>query len=230
MNTTALIVFLAVVLVAMCVVWFFGRHHKHEGFTNLFQGFAAIATVIALIVAAFLYVEERKDRAKLGLEIRTLAIPVQGKDGRRAILFQVSAKTNNFGFRTVTAECINLDIAGLPANLKEVSYARPEFQLASLIPADTSSDRWKRCAITQDGGRTGFYWGPSTLEPGSSDTSYYELEVPCTFRAVRTLIKIRRPSEPGKADNYKLLSPISDVCAGKRSYMTAGTGSEARSD
>lgn len=230
MNNLALTVFLIIALPTMFGFWFFGRHHKHEGFTNLFQGFAAIATVIALVVAAILYFEERKDRAKLGLEIRTLALPVKGKDGRRAILFQISAKTSNFGFRTVTAECLNLDVAGLPVSLKEVPYTRPEFHLVSLIPADTANERWKRCAVTQGPDRTGFYWGPSVLDPGSSDTSYYELEIPCTFRAIRTIIKVRRPDESSTAYDYKLLSPISDVCAGKRSYMIAGTGSEAKSD
>ena len=186
---------------------------------QIWQGIAGVVTILGVLAAAYIYFAERRDRARFDLKLISTIVGGE-KRGRKleTALVQVKVLVSNPGTRLAKARCTNLDIAGIAVAGNE--RFGTEYRFPSLLRDVDHGKEWRECwdgPLVQDGeepSTSGYVWETTEIEPGGSDTMFYELIVPCSYSAIKVLVKIPRVDDSTR-DEVKLISPLSDVCEGR---------------
>lgn len=224
MVQLAIVLTLAIIVIA--IAWRITRGH-YSDLASFAQGAAGLVTVLALITAAVIYFKEGRDRPRLDTSLHTRAIAI-GTGKRRAALLHVMVTIKNLGFRTIVAQCTNLDIAPIPDEIPIGVRTEHEYGLSSMLRDVEHGASWQRCwdirrktnpnIYVPD---SGYVWSDSQIPAGGSDTLYYEVTVPCIYAGVRVIVKVDKYLESARQE-YRQIASLADVCAGRedRQYVT----------
>lgn len=220
------------------------------------QAFSAIFTVVAIFIAAGLYILEGRDKVRLSFALETSVVRPTMADTTDQVLLAVRLPVQNQGERRVLIQCIAIDVQNPnPADpelrrsthrfaLEEMELVRNE---AERIAYDTpitdaciraGMTRLQRRGLPADPAtlRPVFMWRPMTLKPGESDDLHFEIPIRCTHPFVRILVKLRINADDAEGYETKTIVPLGDTCAGTAvtragvSTPTVGTGADDAGD
>lgn len=217
-------------------------------FGDFGSGLLGIATTIALIGGAWLYVLEGRNRPKIDVTADATVVPLApGADGTGRVLIHFVGTVTNSGAFGQNFDCTALDALGFPASGEIARNQRFGFDLEPepLLQEAATGEDWRRCLDVErerwnireqeriervEGNAeparpfgvppSGFRYASFALEPGESRTKGFELIVPCTYAAVRFTFVVPK-TDTTSVNELKLVRSIATECAESRQQASA---------
>lgn len=128
------------------------------GFHYFGQGLFGIAGTIALIVAAILYFQERRDKPRIVLQPTATVVHIGGRDASAEgqVLLQVSVGIENRGTRSLLAQCAAIDLIGIVGSEERARIYGDDLDGRSLLvrtgrDSDPAEEQvWRNCLAFED--------------------------------------------------------------------------------
>jgi hypothetical protein len=208
-----------------------------SGLSDFGQGLLGIASLFALLAAAWLYFLEGRAKPRHEVSAVGTVVPLApDKQGMGRVLVQLAGTLINRGVFPVEYECIGVDVRGFKpgeaANDERFKYDILSQPLAKAV----KTMEWMHCMKIEEhrwyerqeryfdrrrikGQRaaefrppdSGLRYPPLTLEAGESRTLDYEIVVPCEYAAVRLHFMVPKPHSDSAPEAKAVLSLI-DPC------------------
>lgn len=230
----ATVIYCAVAAIAFIglAAFFSGQHRgTWQQRSEFAQGLGAAVTIFALFIAAGLYLVERKDKAKLRLDVSAARalIPTRGAGPARVLLGIRVLITNNSD-RQIVMRCAAVDVLQ-PSRQAALARAgaSEDMQLDPISPpigyrnpddsACLYADARRRSRSHPVPVRPLFMWDTLLLEPNEADDLYLEVPVGCDSPFVRVLVKLRINPDDRYGYETKAIIPLDEICARRASGM-----------
>ncbi len=225
-------------LVALLIWFAFDKQWQELG--NVGQGLLGFASVIALIVAALLYYEAGRDRARIEAEARATIVPFSRDErGVPRVLVQVAGTVTNRGETRLKFDCVGVDVRGFRSDrrISRNGVFHYDVNTEALLTETAKGDQWQDCVQQErdrwnsqenerlqrlslpEQARRQFYppnsghrYDPFELSIGESRTLDLELVIPCTYAALRLHFLVPRP-DAAVADEAKAVYSIVEECS-----------------
>ncbi|HYE27939.1 MAG TPA: hypothetical protein VEA61_06880 [Allosphingosinicella sp.] len=240
----------------LLVVWVILTAVRQQvtGLSDFGQGLLGIASLFALLTAAWFYYLEGRGRARHELSAFATVVPfaADSKEGER-VLVQLAGTVTNKGTFPAEYECVGADIRGLtatpPTRERDFYYEVKTDVLVS--PPDNAE--WRRCMAIERRRRarkqareikrlglehqrappprpvdSGVRYGLISLEAGESYTIHLEAVVPCRYVAVRLHFIVPKPRSDSVPEATGLV-PLTDACRASREIARSGVVESADS-
>jgi hypothetical protein len=217
------------------------------------QAFSAIFTIVAIFIAAGIYLLEGRDKVRLSFSLETSVIRVTGAGRQNEVLLMIRVPVENHGERSVVIQCLGVDVQRPDPEHPGMRRSRDSPEEMFLIrndspPIDFDSritdaciggtvNRLRRRGRIADRAsvRPIYMWQPMTLKPGETDDVHFEIPIRCENPFVRILVKMRVNPDDIEGYETKTIVPLTDTCSGAAvtrggvSTPTVGTGDEPAS-